>query len=543
MNFGKGSTVLEAPNGSGKSAVMKSLYEALGAQPHKIVPQWREANVVSLLEFSVDTRTFYALRAYGTFGIFDSDQNLLIRTQAITSELGPFLARLMNFRLVMKNKKDQTLTPPPSYIFAPFYMDQDRSWSKVWDSFSDLFLPRSANTLAEYHSGTKGNAYYEAQAKIDDLRKIDQDISATKRALEDAILQIEEISPDVGVQFDIELFAAERDRLLIDSNALMEEQRLYRIEFSDLSEERHIWNEQAELISASLSEMSDDLAIATVLPVDVECPTCGHHHSNSIAAQFQIVEHKDSLLFSLSTAREKLKSLDQRISTLRDHISHLQASARRVAATLDISRNDIRFEDVVAAAGRNEALRVLRSKLGSTDLSLADIQRQIAGQEVVRRSATDRRRALAIREFFNQKMAAFSAKLDVQIEDRRRVALHSSGRARGSEGARELVAYYYAFLHTAREFSSSIYCPVVVDAPNQQGQDAQHLPRVLQFLIEERPAEAQLIVAVEDAEPIRNNPDVEIIKVGVSSRQVLDPAQYDSVRAAVGPFIDQLLQA
>jgi hypothetical protein len=188
-------------------------------------------------------------------------------------------------------------------------------------------------------------------------------------------------------------------------------------------------------------------------------------------------------------------------------------------------------------------VKILASKLGLADLALANLQRQISDQEKNRRAATDSRRAAEIRDFFNQKMVSFSAALDVQVEDRRRTALHVAGKARGSEGARELAAYYYAFLHTIKHHSTSVYCPIVVDAPNQQGQDAVHLPRVLKFLIEECPKDSQLIVAVEDASPIRDRDDVDVVRVGVANRQVLDPEQFEAVRGAVAPYLDKLLKA
>jgi len=543
INFGSESTVLEAPNGSGKSAIMKSLYEALGASPHKVVPEWQNANVTSLLKFEIDGKHYSALRAYGTYGIFDDADNLLIRTQSITRELSPFLARLLNFHLVMKDRREESLVPPPSYIFAPYYIDQDSSWSNVWESFSDLYLPRSGLTLAEYHSGTKGNAYYEAQARIDELKRQEAPLLATMKALSDALREIRDIAPDVNIQFDPMEFAAERERLLAEAKNLFQQQATHRGILALLHEERYVWQEQVELISATLSEMGEDLDVASKLPVDVECPTCGHHHDNSISARFGIVEHKDTLLSSMSVATEKIRELTHRIDAASSALSVLLETSERLAATLGISRDDLRYEEIVAAEGRREAAKILGSKLSVNDLAMADIERQISHQNDMKRAATDRKRSVAIREFFNQKMAAFSARLDVQIDDRRSTPLHMAGRSRGSEGARELVAYYYAFLHTARAYGSSVYCPIVVDAPNQQGQDAKHLPQVLEFLAKNRPRSAQLIIAVEDAGPIRARPDVTVIKVGISSRQVLDAAQYVTVRALVAPYVDQLLRA
>ena len=63
----------------------------------------------------------------------------------------------------MLNRKEEAITPPPNYMFAPFYIDQDASWDRPWASFRSFYLIPSSKTLAEYHSGLKPNEYYAAQ--------------------------------------------------------------------------------------------------------------------------------------------------------------------------------------------------------------------------------------------------------------------------------------------------------------------------------------------------------------------------------------------
>src|SRR5205807_7573988 len=105
------------------------------------------------------------------FTIFDSQRAPLKNTNRVTSELGPYVADLLDFRLVLADKKEEIRVPPPSYAFAPFYVDQDRSWQKAWDSFKDLSMfSNSARSLSEYHSGLRPNIYYQAKAERDKIR-------------------------------------------------------------------------------------------------------------------------------------------------------------------------------------------------------------------------------------------------------------------------------------------------------------------------------------------------------------------------------------
>lgn len=146
ISFSANPTLVRAPNNHGKSAILKSLYDVFGAQPHKIDASWKRANVTSLLEFKIDEERYSLLKASGSYSIFDSEGILLLTTHKVSEELAPFLADLFNFRLVMANKKDQIVIPPPAYIFSPFYVDQDQGWTKPWSSFSQMYLPNSGNS-------------------------------------------------------------------------------------------------------------------------------------------------------------------------------------------------------------------------------------------------------------------------------------------------------------------------------------------------------------------------------------------------------------
>jgi hypothetical protein len=119
------------------------------------------------------------------------------------------------------------------------------------------------------------------------------------------------------------------------------------------------------------------------------------------------------------------------------------------------------------------------------------------------RAITDPTRADRILAFYRQKMADNLEAVNVETvrpKDYHEIA--SRVWDTGSEGARALMAYYYAVLQTMAEFSSAPFFPIVIDSPNQQAQDSKNLPLLLKFVVEGRPSGAQLILAVEEPLPI-----------------------------------------
>ena len=79
VEFHPGKNLLVGRNHTGKTTLIRSLFETLGATPQGKLEQWDE-NAVSLLEFSVDEKHYFALHQNGRRALFDATFNLLIST-------------------------------------------------------------------------------------------------------------------------------------------------------------------------------------------------------------------------------------------------------------------------------------------------------------------------------------------------------------------------------------------------------------------------------------------------------------------------------
>lgn len=138
LAFAPGATVLRAGNGFGKSALLKSLYETFGAEPHRVDKSWRDANVASAVDFEIDGKPGTILKFAGTYSVFDGDGRKVFQTTSVTQQLAPYIAELLDFRLLMTDQRENVLVPPPAYAFAPFYVDQDKSWTAAWEPFRGM---------------------------------------------------------------------------------------------------------------------------------------------------------------------------------------------------------------------------------------------------------------------------------------------------------------------------------------------------------------------------------------------------------------------
>lgn len=540
MEFSPGATVLSAGNGFGKSALIKSLYDTLGAEPHRIDESWRRARVTSAVDFEVAGEAYTAMKIASTYVVFDAAGQKILQTTSVTRELSPFMADLLDFRLLMTDKREQVLIPPPAYAFAPFCIDQDKSWSEPWKPFRGMYLPSSDASLAEYHSGLKPNAYYVARAERDRLAVELREEAARLQGLRDALEQIRSVQPEAGVYFDLKDFEAETNSLLAECSELLDRQNAHRAKLSELIDARALWSTQIDIAKAALAELDEVFKSAIGHPADVECPTCGEHYTNDIAGRFGIAADTEALISILHQAKEQKDGLQKQIDTAQKELGEVETALSRVKAILSTRKNDVTLEEVMAAEGRNAASRVLRERVTEIESKVGALSGRIEELRLAMRKSLDRKRSATITDFFFSRLTSFSMSLDVRVESTKSGSIASAHLARGSEGPRGLTAYFYAFLHTAKEYGSSTFCPIVIDAPNQQGQDGQHLPAIISFLVKKRPENAQLILGVEDAVGITAD-DADITSVGVQKRQLLDDNQFAAVSEHLRPYLAQLV--
>jgi hypothetical protein len=307
-----------------------------------------------------------------------------------------------------------------------------------------------------------------------------------------------------------------------------------------LNEERQLWVDQRDILNGALSEMDHALSVAARHPNHVECPTCGQEYENSLTEQFGLVEDVDGLIAARLNSIRKIADLDSAVRECRSDLTKIEQAIVQVTSIFAIRKAELTFRDVVVAEGRTEAARLLQTRLTELDTEFLNLTRAIAEQSERIKDTESKNRTNKIKDEFLDLLTDFSKKLDVRLADRKKLGLSGVNIGRGSEGPRALLAYYFAFLRIAQSYSSSVFCPIVIDAPNQQGQDRTHMPAMMRLMIDEAPKGSQMIIATEDKFGLTDN-DVESIDVSGQKDHVLRLDQYEPIEGVIRPYLGLLI--
>lgn len=175
--FEKGFNVVTSQdNHVGKSSLLKSLYFAMGAEVD-FDNVWNKNTKLYVVEFYIDEIKFSMARWQKAFAFF-RETELILTTKSVSRDLARKFEKIFSFAVYMANKKTNKIElAPPAFTFMPYYIDQDKGWSGLYESFSNIDQYKKSDRIKSlyYHLGIYTRSTVELMVKRDTLKdKIEQ---------------------------------------------------------------------------------------------------------------------------------------------------------------------------------------------------------------------------------------------------------------------------------------------------------------------------------------------------------------------------------
>ncbi|WP_146093750.1 hypothetical protein [Xanthomonas arboricola] len=496
-------TVIKGLNDVGKSSLAKSIYGTLGAEAAEIHPDWKDASVISALEFTVDDYAYVMLKEGKTFTLIESDQVLGCYT-SVTEGLSQALYELLGAKLRLKNRAEKVVVPPPAYLFIPFYVDQDAGWGHPWTSFARLEqFARWREDVVNFHVGVTGAEYFEAlevqaaatAARVEPAKQLDGLRSLQKRA-NDAVVE------DIDMEIDPDVFSEEIERVVGLLQQLVEVREEERTKLSGLTQRRLQLQAQKDILDRVRRELHADYMFAVKHEGDdLECPTCGQLHENSFGQRFALAQDEARTDDVLVEVMDSLALVSGQIAISRQRLKDATEDEQRFNELLTRRRGQVTFARLLERAGQKKFSSQLEDQAADLVQEIASLDYRIKQAVERLRSARSTERKKEILETYAGLLTGFAKKLSVTFQDEFLQSLMLKIHETGSDRPRAILAYVYAILHLIWDAEDAVRCPIVLDSPKQQDQDDINHLNLLHFIRDDRPSGSQLILLlVDDAE-------------------------------------------
>ena len=513
--FHEGKNLVLGNNRTGKSSIIKTIFWTLGADV-KQHPKWKSLNVYSLLKFSFNDVNYGLLRHGNFFKLFDSKEKLLGSFEGVTNGVGLELAKIFDFNLTLTNRFGQSTTPPPAYLFVPYYIDQDLSWNAKLSGFNGLGqFTNWKKDVIEYHMGIRPDDYYKfksmsAAANVE-LKEIERELSILKNIEKRHEKQMQ--LSEFNINFDE--FKEQIAKLLLELEPLKLQQGKYKESLKTLYSEKHRVQKNIRAAKETNIALSKDLEFCEDSGENISCPTCGSEYENSFEERMALAQDLGDVAGFLLELQQELNSVESKIREIEDRNRLTSKDIQVIEESLSDKKEKITLFDLIRSAGARESTKVLGEEKDSIGKKKLAKETEIEKFEEEKRKFEDPEHIKEVRNSYTEFMGKFLHELEVfNLAESAYKNTDTSLDETGSDLPRALVAYFYAFVYTVREKNSNGFLsPIVIDSPNTGGQDEYRLPLLYKFITDKTPDDVQLILGAESLPPNFQKDKYNIIKV------------------------------
>lgn len=491
-------------NSTGKSSLLKSIYSTFWAEPYTSHEKWKNENVISFIKFkitdNINTDFYSILKNWSTFTIFDSNDNKIETFTSITKWLWPYLNILLDFRIKINNRQNEIVWLNPNYLFLPYYIDQDISWTTNWSSFSKLQqFSRWKQKLVEFYIWIKPNEFYDIKWIIDINNNKLSEKRKEKTILDNLKINIDTKFPNIKEYTNVKDFTDEINDLLKEMNTLSSEKNKYTNEVNNLNSQKITILEQINITSISLREAKANYDFIMKDENELKCPICWNKHTNTFKEKFELAKDEDTCNLLLLSLKEELKNIEEKLSKTINKYNILKEKFEKINKIIIQKKSDTKLIDIIKTEWKKELKTIFINEQIDLNKKIDEIVEENKKLDKKLKIYINRKRVKEIKDDYKKIIEGYFKDLDVSnISEKSYKKVDSNIIETWSNLPRALISYYMTILKLIAKNNSSSFCPIVIDSPNQQWQDDSHLPMILKFIINNSPSNSQVILWIED---------------------------------------------
>lgn len=519
INFSEGLNIILGENKTGKSSLIKTIFYTFGCEL-EFDEKWQKLIKRSIVVFSSKGKNYILERNKRLYYLFETDllfNNIKFKGSYSFSELSTQLMDLFDVNMTWLTKDGKEINVTPPHLFSFQYIDQDLGWHAIGGSFKSLsYIPKWKDQIIKFIVGYQDEEYFKIKKQIEEhkiaIKNLEIRLGNVEQFIENLFSKniTENQYAIVTNELDDDLT---KTRKMIDELNVIEKERIVlKKKISELQNEHYESTLVVEALKKYSKDFSDDYAYAQELDEVINCPFCGVEHSNKIPDRSEIIKDIQVANNMISQNREEISSLNERISELQKNYIAKSRKYRLLRYKLKEIEEQASIINTYRNEGKKDILKQSQEEINEIKneklIEIGKREELISDLKSIESSSRKEEINKSIYNYLN--IALKRLKLnDFDVKLRNFIPVLKST---GSEKPRLIYAYYVSlYLYNLNRENGKLKL-LVIDTPNQQGQDKKNLENIYSMLDLLTSEKGQVILGSERVTGIEDRAS-EIIKL------------------------------
>lgn len=536
INLDSDVVVIKGGNGTGKSCLLKSLYSVFGAQVNKYPEGWEPHFIVVVLKFQIDGVTHRAMRIGKDFYLLNPDKTYLSETHSM-EEQAKALSILFGLDLYYYSDQSKKKRLPVGCFFMPFYIDQDSGWQQPWSSFTQVGNEQLKRNVMLYYTGVVNYDYYLTKSHLMSLQNEYRKWRNEKEIQNNFISIIrDKLEASSTMSLTEEDFKEEIDTFVLKIQDLKEKQNKILKELEELYFDKLFKENRISALHANIKAIEEDFKYALQHEDVLICPVCGAQTENTTLARLGMnIDKEDSreLILKYKMELDEVKKKIERANKKSDELKH---QIDEIEALVTTKKEEYTLKEYLDNKVIEKLQELFYENEQDFEKNIVRVESDIRDEEEKLKSLKGTNRLKVILDDFNSYLRSYSKELNSSLDKNKSHGLGEKIKGSGSSHPKETLAYFFSYLTIMHKYSTPIMMPVVIDEFKQNGVTDLSIGKMIEFAINHRPQDGQVIYSVSDDYSATDN---SVKTITLDGETLMNENDYSSVRNEVDEILNK----
>lgn len=469
-NFEKGFNVVTSQdNHVGKSSLLKSLYFAMGAEVD-FDNVWNKNTKLYVVEFYIDEIKFRLARWQKSFALF-RETELILTTKSVSRDLAREFEKIFSFAIYMANKKTNKIElAPPAFTFMPYYIDQDRGWSGLYESFSNIDQYKKPDRIKSlyYHLGIYTRSTVELMAKRDALKdKIEQlktEEEKSRITIEALYVEIQNLVPADSIE------ELERNLIIPKERIALLVSKIGEIRNKIQSLETALYQHEHQLeVIQEYRKIKDGVSVREDRDKIHICPKCGYSFDEEIYSIVRASYNLQNEDYMYKQIEQIISSIESELEKYKENYVSLMDKLKQQEHAYDEKQDS--YEVYLRQRGLQDSVKHFTEQLGENIYKQETYGKEIKEIDKELRKLSNKKE---VEENYIENVRLNIIKLDAwNSAYEGNIKLLKPIKAQGTLENKIILAQIMGLFQTMQYFkTNTILFPLVVDSP--RAKEASH---------------------------------------------------------------------